>query len=148
MVENGCEYEYKIPPKRGVIFVIFNEFGQILLELRRQRRDPFRGFFLIPGGGIEPGENVESTTIREVKEECSIDVQKLQKIGEISTLEGNGYTNTRDLVVIESYLGGVINVENKNIHLWASPQKARLICKHPVTIEALDKLDRYLSTRK
>jgi len=148
MVENGCEYEYKIPPKRGVIFVIFNEFGQILLELRRQRKDPFKGFFLIPGGGIEPGENVESTTMREVREECSIEVQKLQKIGEISTIEENGYTNTRDLVVIESYLGKVVNAENKNIHLWASPQKARLICKHPVTIEALDKLDCFLSPRK
>jgi ADP-ribose pyrophosphatase YjhB (NUDIX family) len=42
----------------------------------------------VPGGGIEEGESVEETAVREVKEETGIDVTFVRRLGEI---EGSHY---------------------------------------------------------
>jgi 8-oxo-dGTP diphosphatase len=43
---------------------------------------PFKGFWALPGGRAEPGEEVEQTIVREVKEETGLDVELVRKIGE------------------------------------------------------------------
>jgi ADP-ribose pyrophosphatase YjhB (NUDIX family) len=43
---------------------------------------PFKGYWALPGGRAEPGENVEQTIVREVKEETGLDVVVVRKIGE------------------------------------------------------------------
>jgi 8-oxo-dGTP diphosphatase len=43
---------------------------------------PFRGFWALPGGRVEPGETVEQTIVREVKEETGLDVAVVRKVGE------------------------------------------------------------------
>ena len=43
---------------------------------------PFRGYWALPGGRMDPGETVEQTIVREVKEETGLDVEIVRKIGE------------------------------------------------------------------
>ena len=43
---------------------------------------PFKGYWALPGGRMDPGENIEQTIIREVKEETGLDVTLVRKIGE------------------------------------------------------------------
>jgi len=43
---------------------------------------PFKGYWALPGGRVDPGETVEQTIVREVKEETGLDVEIVQKIGE------------------------------------------------------------------
>jgi 8-oxo-dGTP diphosphatase len=43
---------------------------------------PFKGYWALPGGRAEPGEIVEQTVVREVKEETGLDVSVVKKIGE------------------------------------------------------------------
>jgi 8-oxo-dGTP diphosphatase len=43
---------------------------------------PFRGYWALPGGRVDPGETVEQTILREVKEETGLDVTVVSKIGE------------------------------------------------------------------
>src|SRR5271157_756199 len=43
---------------------------------------PFKGYWALPGGRMDPGETVEQTIIREVKEETGLDVEIVRKIGE------------------------------------------------------------------
>ena len=43
---------------------------------------PFKGYWALPGGRAEPGETVEHTIVREVKEETGLDVEIVRKIGE------------------------------------------------------------------
>jgi 8-oxo-dGTP diphosphatase len=43
---------------------------------------PFKGYWALPGGRMDPGENVEQTIVREVKEETGLDVSILKRVGE------------------------------------------------------------------
>jgi 8-oxo-dGTP diphosphatase len=52
-----------------------------ILLIKRNTR-PFVGYWALPGGRMDPGETVEETTVREVKEETGLDVVIISKIGE------------------------------------------------------------------
>ena len=43
---------------------------------------PFKGYWALPGGRMDPGETVEQTVVREVKEETGLDVTVVRRIGE------------------------------------------------------------------
>jgi 8-oxo-dGTP diphosphatase len=43
---------------------------------------PFKGYWALPGGRVDPGETVERTIVREVKEETGLDIAIVKKIGE------------------------------------------------------------------
>jgi 8-oxo-dGTP diphosphatase len=54
--------------------------GKILLV----KRDtvPFKGYWALPGGRVDPGETAGQTVIREVKEETGLDVKIVRVVGE------------------------------------------------------------------
>jgi 8-oxo-dGTP diphosphatase len=43
---------------------------------------PFKGYWALPGGRLDPGETIEQTIIRDVKEETGLDVTIVRKVGE------------------------------------------------------------------
>jgi len=43
---------------------------------------PFKGYWALPGGRMDPGEAIEQTIVREVKEETGLDVTIIRKMGE------------------------------------------------------------------
>src|SRR4030043_2071745 len=50
--------------------------------LIKRRTVPFKGYWALPGGRVDPGETVEQTILREVKEETGLDIAVASKIGE------------------------------------------------------------------
>jgi len=54
--------------------------GKILLIKRDTL--PFKGYWALPGGRMDPGEVVEQTCVREVKEETGLDVSIVHKVGD------------------------------------------------------------------
>ena len=58
------------------------EFPLDTILLIKRDTVPFKGYWALPGGRAEPGEIVEQTVVREVKEETGLDVTVLRKIGE------------------------------------------------------------------
>jgi 8-oxo-dGTP diphosphatase len=50
--------------------------------LIKRSTPPFIGYWALPGGRVDPGETVEQTVIREVKEETGLDGQIVRKVGE------------------------------------------------------------------
>jgi len=69
----------KFTGKTSTAIIPFPE-GKILLV----KRDtvPFKGYWALPGGRMDPGETVEQTIVRECKEETGLDVEIVRKIGE------------------------------------------------------------------
>ena len=62
------ERRYPQLPIPGVGVIVVGLKGVLLA---RRDKDPAKGLWSIPGGGVELGETQESTVIREVEEETS-----------------------------------------------------------------------------
>lgn len=68
-----CGYLQYISPVPCNSLVISNKNGEILLVERKN--EPKAGFWDLPGGFIDIGENIETSVIREAKEEVDLDFQ-------------------------------------------------------------------------
>lgn len=55
--------------------IILNNKGKILILKRNPSEEHYPGLWDIPGGGMDKGESLKDTAIREAKEECGLDVK-------------------------------------------------------------------------
>lgn len=77
----------------GVRVVIPNEEGKILM-VKQHHED--RDIWMVPGGGIEAGENSIEAAIREAKEETGLDIEVIGvawHIEEVSPERGQRFVN-------------------------------------------------------
>ena len=63
----------------GATVLVFNEKGELLLNLRSDTGD-----WGIPGGGKELGETLEECAVRELKEETDLDADALELMNVLS----------------------------------------------------------------
>ena len=57
-------------------------FSENKILLIKRNTIPFKGYWALPGGRMDPDEIVEQTIVREVKEETGLDVTIVGKVGE------------------------------------------------------------------
>ena len=57
-------------------------FADNKILLIKRNTIPFKGYWALPGGRMDPGETVEQTIVREVKEETGLGVTIVSKVGE------------------------------------------------------------------
>lgn len=84
-------------PRQSAVMVIMDGEGRFVSV--RQRGGPFKGAWLLPGGGLEPGESAEEAVRREVREETGLEVISLRHIRryEVRLSAGAGYHGHVDL---------------------------------------------------
>jgi len=58
------------------------EFPNNKILLVKRATVVFKGYWALPGGKVDPGETVEHTVVREVKEETGLDVEIVRRMGE------------------------------------------------------------------
>lgn len=63
---------------KGVVFILKNPSGEMLLQLRDRNSEYYPNQWNFPGGKCEAGEKTIDTVVREAKEEYDIDIQKEQ----------------------------------------------------------------------
>ncbi|MDD5690029.1 MAG: NUDIX domain-containing protein, partial [Caldisericia bacterium] len=81
--------------------IVFNEKGEILLLKRSELDKSKPGYYTIPGGHVDLGEDCETAAKRELEEEAGIKVKDVYQVGEYED----------DKVHIKYYRSDVENVE-------------------------------------
>jgi len=71
------EQHYKNPTP--TVDAIIQKDSQILLVKRK--KEPFKGYLVLPGGFVNEGERVEDAAKREIKEETSLDIELIDILG-------------------------------------------------------------------
>lgn len=90
----------------GVKVLVINEDGQVLL-LKRSDKVTRPGGWDFPGGGVDMGESPDEAARREIKEETSLTVHKLQLVStHLASTNGEddliiGYVGSVDSTVVE-----------------------------------------------
>lgn len=74
----ACGWIYFPDPKVAVAVVV-EEQGKILFVQRVM--EPRRGFWTLPAGFVDAGEDPVRAAVREVKEETNLDVERLELLG-------------------------------------------------------------------
>ncbi len=101
--------EYPVRPIVGVGALVIKE-GKLLLVKRGAK--PGQDKWSIPGGLVELGERVQEAVVREVKEECAldIDVERLMDVFDSITRNGKGRIQYQFVVVnfLAKIKGGIL----------------------------------------
>lgn len=75
LICKNCGYNFYLNPAPTNAIILENDKGEILLVKRKF--EPKKGYLDLPGGFIEPGESMEESTIREVKEETGLNLKEV-----------------------------------------------------------------------
>ncbi len=92
----GCGYIYYLDPKLAACAVVQKD-GRVALV--RRSIDPGYGLWVIPGGFVDRGEEVEEAVLREIKEETGLEAL----LGALLGL----YSYPGETVVVAVYLASV-----------------------------------------
>jgi 8-oxo-dGTP diphosphatase len=60
--------------KIAACFLLQDCNGETLMTRRSDSKSSFPRAWVLPGGHIEPGETIEEAAIRELREECGVDI--------------------------------------------------------------------------
>jgi mutator protein MutT len=93
--------EYPVLPIVGVAAIVFSD-GKVLLV--RRGNEPGRGRMGLPGGVIELGESVEQAVIREVKEECGIEIKPLRIVAVRDSITYDEFGKIRFHYILVNFL--------------------------------------------
>ncbi len=113
--------------KENIACLLINPEKKFLLIQRAPKDDSLPGFWELPSGGIDEGENMETSVIREVKEESGIDISneglKLVDSESYSFTKENGdiknVTETTYLVSLKNTPEVILSDEHVN-YQWVS----------------------------
>ena len=133
---------YPTAPLVGVGVVIFNEKKQVVLIKRGN--EPKKGLWAIPGGTVELGEQVRETAIREIKEECNINIELSDLIGVVDLIlkDSNGKVQYHYVLIdyLAQYSGGELKPQSDVSEAgWFYQNELEKLDIPEVTLKVLDK---------
>jgi 8-oxo-dGTP diphosphatase len=113
-------------PIVGAGAVVLKE-GRVLLVKRF--KDPDKGCWSIPGGGVELGETVYEAALREVKEECAIEIEieELLDVADLIIKDDGGRIRYHYIFVdyVARYVSGECVPESPDAPCgWFTPEEA------------------------
>jgi 8-oxo-dGTP diphosphatase len=105
--------------------------------LIQRTRAPYFGMWSLPGGRLEPDETPEQCAMREIKEELSLDVYRLQPVMRLSLgAEGNFLLQT---FATEAFEGEIVPSEEITAHRWVRPELVDRLEATPQLDEVLER---------
>lgn len=104
--------------------IVLDTSGSFLLLTRSDTHPTLAGFFDLPGGMIEPGEEPGEAIKREIKEETDLTASNLKVIyATTMMIGGTSYPTLLYKVTIEHHLPSITLSWEHNMYEWASLEK-------------------------
>lgn len=133
---------YPSAPMVGVGVITFNSERKVLLVKRGN--EPGKGLWSLPGGMVELGERVREAGIREVKEECNIDIESEDVISVVDLIleDSDGKVKYHYILIdyLAKYIGGELKPQSDVTDAgWFSQAEIAELDVPEVTREVLDK---------
>jgi len=97
--------EYPESPIVGVAAIVSRNDSVLLIH---RGNEPGRGALGLPGGAVELGETAEQAIVREVKEECGIEIKPLCVIAVRDSITYDGAERIRFHYVLVEFLCSVV----------------------------------------
>jgi 8-oxo-dGTP pyrophosphatase MutT (NUDIX family) len=127
-----------------IVYIVLYEDGKFLLTRRKvdaEDNPEFDGLWQIPGGGLEVGEDIKNTVIREAKEELgiTIDVKRALAITDIINV-GESWHGLRMAFLVKRADDNepiVVNHESYE-HAWFSLEEVERLACMPHTYSFLE----------
>ena len=114
LVCRSCSFVFFLDPKVAT-GAIFSLDGGILLVQRAI--EPSYGKWVFPGGYVDRGESLEAAALREVKEECGLDVRLIRLLG-VYSAPGNSVIL---IAFVGEVTGGSLTVDEEGLCARAFP---------------------------
>ncbi|MEK9178111.1 MAG: NUDIX hydrolase [Patescibacteria group bacterium] len=102
--------------------VVFNDNHEVFIIKRASTEVVFPGYWDLPGGTLEDGEDPQAGAIREVKEETGLDIQGPCLFFQKSNIDSGKNKQFVTLIFLARYSGGniVLNLDDYDEYEWIS----------------------------
>ena len=114
----------------AAVAVIRRGDGRILLLKRREDETVYPGYYTVPGGKVEGNDTISQTLIKEVKEECGLDLEPgfiLIKEKAIGRSDGQTSKSLSFLCTAENTEGVLIDRKDFSDYIWANLEELRAL---------------------
>ncbi len=132
LVCSECAFIFYLDPKLVACSVV--ELGNRIVLLKRDI-NPQKGRWVLPGGYVDRGEEVEAAALRETEEECGIKTRTRDLMGVYS------YTGRVGVVVVyvTEYISGdlIVGDETQEVKLFSPEEIPWDDLAFPSTVDAL-----------
>ncbi len=133
---------YPSAPMVGVGVITFNSEKKVLLVKRGN--EPSKGLWSLPGGMVELGERVREAGIREVKEECNIDIESQDVVSVVDLIleDSDGKVKYHYILIdyLAKYIGGELKPQSDVVDAaWFSQDEINNLDIPEVTRNVLEK---------
>jgi 8-oxo-dGTP diphosphatase len=113
--------------QKGLIVhtTIIDKDGRVLILKRSEKDNVLPGYWDIPGGTLEDGEDPAAGAVREAKEEAGLEISSPKIFFQKSNVDTGKDKQFVTLVFSAEYNGGVItlNPEDHVEYAWIKPQE-------------------------
>ncbi|MDR3475302.1 MAG: NUDIX domain-containing protein [Devosia sp.] len=107
--------------------------GKVLLIQRAF--EPYAGLWTLPGGRREPGETIENTAIREIREELGLEIFALRPV--MAMRLNTGFV--LQVFATESFEGQIAPSPEVTDHRWLRPDDSAALPTTPGLDEVLER---------
>lgn len=76
LLHNKDAIYYNLYPKIAAFIVLVDKNNNILITKRNKNMRSYPNCWVVPGGGIDKSETIKETCLRELYEECGIEINK------------------------------------------------------------------------
>jgi ADP-ribose pyrophosphatase YjhB (NUDIX family) len=106
LICSQCAFVFYLDPKLVACTVVEMNGGIVLLK---RDIEPQKGKWVVPGGYVDRGEVIEDAALREIKEECGIDVRIKRLLGVYS------YPGVVEAMIfyVADYTGGTLSTSDE-----------------------------------